>query len=138
MAPRGAAADSHAAEGLLCCSCPAQLGDGGHSNTVFLASLARLKSFLAGAKEVVMLDREPIALQCSLLSAQACGLTYVQDYRHHEAPDVIPSKQHQRESSQSNADASDSSQSGSQQHASTSQVCLGWTLNPDVLGCIIL
>ena len=38
----------------------------------------------AGAKEVVMLDYEPLALQCALLSAEASGLTSVQDYRQHQ------------------------------------------------------
>lgn len=33
-----------------------------------------------------MLDREAIALQCSLLSAQACGLESVQDHRLHLSP----------------------------------------------------
>ena len=33
-----------------------------------------------------MLDREAIALQCSLLSAQACGLSSVEDYRLHPSP----------------------------------------------------
>lgn len=37
-----------------------------------------------GAREVVMLDYEPLALQCALLSAKASGLISVQDYRLHE------------------------------------------------------
>ena len=78
-----------------------------------------------------MLDREPIALQCSLLSAQACGVTSVQDYRQHEDPSVTPSLQRQQASSHSDADAaSDNSRSSSQQHASTSQVCAGLTPRP--------
>ena len=36
-----------------------------------------------------MLDYEPLALQCSLLSAQASGLTSVQDHRCHAG--AIPS-----------------------------------------------
>lgn len=31
-----------------------------------------------------MLDYEPLALQCALLSAKASGLTSVEDYRLHE------------------------------------------------------
>lgn len=51
-----------------------------------------------GAKEVVMLDREPIALQCSLLSAQACGLQSVQDYTQHGQSEATPGHQHQQPS----------------------------------------
>ena len=40
----------------------------------------------AGAKQVVMLDYEPLALQCALLSAEASGLTSVQDHRQHQQP----------------------------------------------------
>lgn len=50
----------------------------------------------AGAQEVVMLDREAIALQCSLLSAQACGLDSVQDYMLHPSPLADTSKQEQQ------------------------------------------
>ena len=49
-----------------------------------------MHSTSAGAKEVVMLDYEPMALQCSLLSAEASSLTSVQDYKHHGA-DATPS-----------------------------------------------
>ena len=51
-----------------------------------------------GAKEVVMLDREPVALQCSLLSAQACGLQSVQDYTQHGQSEATPGHQHQQPS----------------------------------------
>ena len=50
----------------------------------------------AGAREVVMLDREAIALQCSLLSAQACGLESVEDYLLHPSPLANTSKQEQQ------------------------------------------
>ena len=43
-----------------------------------------------------MLDREAIALQCSLLSAQACGLESVQDYLLHPSPLADASKQEQQ------------------------------------------
>lgn len=60
-----------------------------------------------------MLDREPIALQCSLLSAQACGVVSVQDYTQHAEPEAASSSQHQSLPSQPDSD----------QQASTSQVC---------------
>ena len=50
----------------------------------------------AGAQEVVMLDREAIALQCSLLSAQACGLDSVEDHMLHPSPLADTSKQEQQ------------------------------------------
>ena len=50
----------------------------------------------AGAQEVVMLDREAIALQCSLLSAQACGVDSVEDYMRHPSPLADTSKQEQQ------------------------------------------
>ena len=40
-----------------------------------------------------MLDREAIALQCSLLSAQACGLDSVENYMLHPSPLADTSKQ---------------------------------------------
>ena len=43
-----------------------------------------------------MLDREAIALQCSLLSAQACGLDSVEDYMLHPSPLADTSKQEQQ------------------------------------------
>lgn len=43
-----------------------------------------------------MLDREAIALQCSLLSAQACGLDSVEDYLLHPSPLADTSKQEQQ------------------------------------------
>ena len=51
----------------------------------------------SGAQEVVMLDREPIALQCSLLSAQACGLESVEDYRLHPTPLAVQVVSNQQE-----------------------------------------
>ncbi|KAL0031958.1 hypothetical protein WJX79_008528 [Trebouxia sp. C0005] len=74
--------------------------------------LAGIAAALSGAKEVVMLDREPIALQCSLLSAQACGVVSVQDYTQHAEPEAASSSQHQSLPSQPDSD----------QQASTSQV----------------
>lgn len=41
--------------------------------------LAGLAAALAGAAEVVFLDREPLALQCALLNAQLCGVGAVDD-----------------------------------------------------------
>lgn len=43
-----------------------------------------------------MLDREAIALQCSLLSAQACGLESVEDYRLHPSPLANPQQPKQQ------------------------------------------
>lgn len=60
--------------------------------------LAGIAAALSGAKEVVMLDREPVALQCSLLSAQACGLQSVQDYTQHGQSEATPGHQHQQPS----------------------------------------
>ncbi|KAL3149551.1 hypothetical protein ABBQ32_002330 [Trebouxia sp. C0010 RCD-2024] len=48
--------------------------------------LAGIAAALAGAREVVMLDRETLALQCSLLSAQACGLDSVEAHTLHPSP----------------------------------------------------
>jgi len=64
-----------------------------------------------GAKEVVLLDREPIALQCSLLSAQACGVVSVQDYTRHAEPDAASSRQHQLLPSQAGSDVAQDSTS---------------------------
>jgi predicted nicotinamide N-methyase len=42
---------------------------------------------LAGAEEVVLLDREPLALQCALESAAASGVTPV---RHRRVKQCVP------------------------------------------------
>lgn len=55
----------------------------------------------AGAREVVMLDREAIALQCSLLSAQACGLDSVEDHNLHPSPLANAGEQGQQAAGQS-------------------------------------
>ncbi|DBA88783.1 TPA: hypothetical protein ACH3X1_004199 [Trebouxia sp. C0004] len=94
--------------------------------------LAGIAAALSGAKEVVMLDREPIALQCSLLSAQACGVMSVQDYTQHVEPEAASSSQHQSLPSQNGSDiAQDSTSvdaatdcsSTTNQQAPFSQVC---------------
>lgn len=74
--------------------------------------LAGIAAALSGAKEVVMLDREPIALQCSLLSAQACGVASVQDYTQHAEPEAASSSQHQSSPSQAGSDVAQDSASG--------------------------
>ncbi|GIL61774.1 hypothetical protein Vafri_16165 [Volvox africanus] len=48
--------------------------------------LAGMAAAMAGAKEVVLLDREPAALQCALLSAAATGLDSDSDFN--EDPDL--------------------------------------------------
>ena len=40
-----------------------------------------------------MLDRDHIALQCALLSAQAYGIAAVEDYRHYQRPEATQSRQ---------------------------------------------
>lgn len=79
-----------------------------------------------------MLDREPIALQCSLLSAQACGVASVQDYTQHAEPEAASSSQHHSLPSQpgsklaedsTSGDAAPDCQSTADQQASISQVC---------------
>jgi len=45
--------------------------------------LGGIAAALAGAERVVLLDREPLALQCSLLSAMACGVRAVGDPTEH-------------------------------------------------------
>ena len=79
-----------------------------------------------------MLDREPIALQCSLLSAQACGVASVQDYTQHAEPEADSSSQHQSLPSQpgskvaqdsTSGDAAPDYRSNTKQQASDSQVC---------------
>ena len=93
-----------------------------------------------GAKEVVMLDREPIALQCSLLSAQACGVVSVQDYTQHAEPEAASSSQHQSSPSQAGSDVAQDSASGldnaapdcrstANQQASFPQVCQAMACN---------
>ncbi len=59
-----------------------------------------------------MLDREPIALQCSLLSAQACGVASVQDYTQHAEPEAASSSQHQSLPSQPGSDVVQDNTSG--------------------------
>ena len=85
-----------------------------------------------------MLDREPIALQCSLLSAQACGVVSVQDYTRHAEPDAASSSQHQSLPSQPGSDVAQDSTSGdaapdcqstTNQQASISQVCQALSSN---------
>ena len=50
----------------------------------------------AGAHEVVMLDREALALQCALLSAQACGLDSVEAHTLHPSPFADAGEQDQQ------------------------------------------
>ncbi len=85
-----------------------------------------------------MLDREPIALQCSLLSAQACGVASVQNYTQHAEPEAASGSQHQSLPSQSGSDmaqdstsenAAPDSQSTTDQQASVSQVCQAMSCN---------
>jgi hypothetical protein len=87
---------------------------------------------------VVMLDREPIALQCSLLSAQACGVASVQDYTQHAEPEAASGSQHQSLPSQTGSDIAQDSTSGdaapdcqstTNQQASVSQVCQAMASN---------
>ena len=91
-----------------------------------------------GAKEVVMLDREPIALQCSLLSAQACGVASVQEYTRHAEPEAASSSQHQSLPSQTGSNTAQDSTCGdvppdcssnTDQQALFSQVCQAMASN---------
>lgn len=52
--------------------------------------IAGLAAAMAGAREVVMLDREPLALQCALLSARATGLTAQDPAAFDPRPSVAP------------------------------------------------
>ena len=40
-----------------------------------------------------MLDWEHVALECALLSAQACGIASVEDYRQYQRPEKEPCQQ---------------------------------------------
>ena len=63
----------------------------------------------AGAQEVVMLDREALALQCALLSAQACGLDSVEAPTLHPSPFADAGQQGQQSDRQGQPQCNDGS-----------------------------
>ena len=93
-----------------------------------------------------MLDRECIALQCSLLSAQACGVASVQEYTRHAEPEAA-SSQHQSLPSQTGSNTAQDGTSGdvapdctsnTDQQALFSQVCQAMASNMHVEAQIVL
>ncbi|KAL3132844.1 hypothetical protein ABBQ38_006769 [Trebouxia sp. C0009 RCD-2024] len=102
--------------------------------------LAGIAAALAGAREVVMLDRETLALQCALLSAQACGLDSVEAHTLHPSPLTDAGEQGGQSGRQRQSQGNDGSTAHPQVRAElfdwTSHVCHG---NYDVaLACDVL